>query len=54
MPQAKMVADRSHGMKLVNDELNQARNAFRCNPDELPAGVSSEAAQAALKNSKYA
>jgi transposase len=54
MPQAEIVADRFHVMKLVNDELNQARNAFRRNPDELPEAVSPEAAQAALKNSKYA
>ena len=54
MPQAEIVADRFHVMKLLNDELNQARNAFRRSPDELPEGVSPEAAQAALKNSKYA
>ena len=54
MPQAEIVADRFHVMKLVNDELNQARNAFRRTPDDLPEGVSPEAAQAALKNSKYA
>jgi transposase len=54
MPQAEIVADRFHVMKLVNDELNQARNAFRRRPDELPEGVSPEAAQAALKHSKYA
>lgn len=54
MPQAEIVADRFHVMKLVNDELNQARNAFRRKPDDLPAGVSPEVAKAALKNSKYA
>ena len=54
MPQAEVVADRFHVMKLVNDELNQARNAFRRAPDDLPEGVSTEAAKAALKNSKYA
>jgi len=54
MPQAEIVADRFHVMKLVNEELNQARNAFQRQPDELPAGVSPEAAKAALKNSKYA
>jgi transposase len=54
MPQAEIVADRFHVMKLVNDELNQARNAFRRTPDELPEGVTPEGAKAALKNSKYA
>jgi transposase len=54
MPQAEIVADRFHVMKLVNEELNQARNAFRRQPDNLPEGVSPEAAKAALKNSKYA
>ena len=54
MPQAEIVADRFHVMKLVNDELNQARNAFRRKPEDLPADISPETAQAALKNSKYA
>ncbi|MGD1932347.1 MAG: ISL3 family transposase [Leptolyngbyaceae cyanobacterium] len=54
MPQAEIVADRFHVMKLVNDELNQARNAFRRSPDDWPEGVAPAAAQAALKNSKYA
>ncbi|MEA5451973.1 ISL3 family transposase [Leptolyngbya sp. CCNP1308] len=54
MPQAEIVADRFHVMKLVTDELNQARNAFRRHPEDLPEGITPEAAQAALKNSKYA
>lgn len=54
MPQADIVADRFHVTKLVNDELNRTRNAFRRMPDELPEGVSPEAAKEALKNSKYA
>lgn len=54
MPGAEIVADRFHVMKLVNDELNQARNAFRRSPDELPEGVSPEEAKAAIKSSKYA
>lgn len=54
MPQAEIVADRFHVMKLVNDELNQVRNAFRRKPDDLPAGVSPEVAKEGLKNSKYA
>jgi transposase len=54
MPQAAIVADRFHVMKLVNDELNRARHAFRRQPDDLPEGVSQEVAKAALKNSQYA
>jgi len=54
MPQADIVADRFHVMKLVNDELNQARIAFRRQPDEWPTGVSPKVAKEALKNSKYA
>lgn len=54
MPQAEIVADRFHVMKLVNEELNQARNAFRREPNDLPQGVSPEDAKDALKNSKYA
>ncbi|WP_051158458.1 transposase [Nodosilinea nodulosa] len=54
MPQAEVVADRFHMTKLVNDELNQARNAFRRAPNDVPEGVSPEAAKAALKNSKSA
>jgi len=54
MPQADIVADRFHVMSLVNQELNQARNAFRRTPDDLPDGVTPEVAKAALKSSKYA
>ncbi len=54
MPQAEIVADRFHVMKLVNQELNQARNAFIRAPEGLPEGVTPEDAKAALKNSKYA
>lgn len=54
MPEAEIVADGFHVMKLVNEELNQARHAFRQQPDDLPEGVSEETAKAALKNSKYA
>ena len=35
MPQAAIVAVRFHVMKLVNEELNQARNAFRRTPEPL-------------------
>ena len=54
MPQADIVADRFHVMSLVNQELNQARNAFRRTPDNLPDGITPEEAKAALKASKYA
>jgi len=54
MPDADIVADRFHVMKLVNTELNQARNAFIRKPTDLPAGITAEAAKAAMKNSKYA
>lgn len=54
MPQAEIVADRFHVMKLVNQELNQARNATLRASDEQPEGGTVEAIKAALKNSKYA
>lgn len=54
MPNADIVADRFHVMKLVNQELNRARNAFIRQPTDLPEGVTAEAAKAAMKNSKYA
>ncbi len=54
MPTAEIVADRFHVMKLVNQDLNRARNAFIRQPTGLPAGVSPETANAAMKNSKYA
>lgn len=54
MPNAHIVADRFHVMKLVNQELNRVRNAFIRKPIALPEGVTLEAAKAAMKNSKYA
>lgn len=57
MPQADIVADRFHVMSLVNQELNQARNAYQQLPDlpdALADGVTPEAAKAAFKSSKYA
>lgn len=54
MPNAEIVADRFHVMKLVNQELNRARNAFIRKPTDLPEGITPEAAKAAMKNSKYA
>jgi len=54
MPNADIVADRFHVMKLVNKELNRARNAFIRQPTDLPEGTTSEVAKAVMKNSKYA
>ena len=54
MPNAEIVADRFHVMKLVNQELNRARNAFVRKPTDLPEGITPETAKAAMKNSKYA
>lgn len=54
LPDADIVADRFHVMKLVNQELNRARNAFTRQPTDLSAGVTIETAKAAMKNSKYA
>lgn len=54
LPDADIVADRFHVMKLVNQEFNQARNAFIRQPTDLPEGITVEAAKAAMKNSKYA
>ena len=54
LPEADIVADRFHVMKLVNQELNRARNAFIRQPADLPEGVSTAAAKAAMTNSKYA
>lgn len=54
MPHADIVADRFHVMKLVNQELNRARNAFIRQPTDLPEGITVEAAKIAMKNSKYA
>ena len=54
LPNADIVADRFHVMKLVNQDLNRARNAFIRQPTNLPEGITEETAQAAMKNSKYA
>lgn len=54
LPDADIVADRFHVMKLVNQELNRARNAFIRNPTDLPEAVTPEAAKTTMKNSKYA
>ncbi len=54
LPQADIVADRFHVIKLVNQELNRARNAFIRQPTGLPKGITPEMAKAAMKNSKYA
>ena len=54
LPQAAIVADRFHVMKLVNQELNQTRNRVLRHPTELPEGLTLEQFQAVLKPSKYA
>ncbi len=54
LPQAALVADRFHVMKLVNQELNQTRNRVLRHPTELPEGLTLEQFQAILKPSKYA
>jgi len=54
LPNADIVADRFHVMKLVNEELNRARNAEKKATDELKDESKKEELQAVLKNSKYA
>lgn len=54
LPSADIVADRFHVMKLVNQELNRARNAFIRKPTNLPEGTTLETVKAAMKSSKYA
>jgi len=54
LPNAKIVADRFHVMKLVNEELNRARNAEKKGVNQLEDEVKKEELQATLRNSKYA
>jgi transposase len=54
LPNADIVADRFHVMKLVNAELNQARNAEKKVINEIKDDVQKEELQAVLKDSKYA
>jgi transposase len=54
LPNADIVADRFHVMKLVNAELNRARNAEKKVISEIKDEVEREELQAILKDSKYA
>ena len=50
LPNADIVAARFHVMKLVNEELNRARNAEKKATDELKDESKKEELQAVLKN----
>lgn len=54
LPNADIVADRFHVMKLVNEELNRARNAEKRVINEVTDEAKKEELQAVIKNSKYA
>lgn len=54
LPDADIVADRFHVMKLVNEELNRARNAEKKAINELEDEAREEELQTVLKDSKYA
>lgn len=54
LPDADIVADRFHVMKLVNEELNRVRNAEKKAINELENEAKKEELQAVLKDSKYA
>lgn len=54
LPNADIVADRFHVAKLVNAELNRARNAERRAINELKDEVKKEEMQAIINKSKYA
>jgi len=54
LPNADIVADRFHVMKLVNAELNRARNAEKKAVNALKDDAKKEDLQAVLKDSKYA
>lgn len=54
LPNADIVADRFHVVKLVNAELNRARNAEKKAINELENEEKKEELQAVLKDSKYA
>ena len=54
MPNADIVADRFHVAKLVNAELNRARNAERRAINKLEDEVKKEERQAIINQSKYA
>jgi transposase len=54
LPNADIVADRFHVMKLVNDELNRARNVEKRRISELKNRPKKEELESIFKNSKYA
>lgn len=54
LPNAEIVADRFHVMKLVNEELNRARNAEKKVVEALEDDEKKAALKAVLKDSKYA
>jgi transposase len=54
LPNADIVADRFHVMKLVNAELDRARNAQKKAINEIKDDVQKKELQAVLKDSKYA
>ena len=54
LPNADVVADRFHVMKIVNQELNKARNDLRLANEKNSSEVEKTRIEAALKQSKYA
>lgn len=54
LPDADIVADRFHVMKLVNEELNRSINAEKKAINELEDEAKKEKLQAVFKDSKYA
>ena len=54
LPNAEIVADRFHVMKLVNEEFNKARNREKKAIDSNPDTTEKERLKEAFKQSKYA
>ncbi|ASC72152.1 hypothetical protein XM38_031060 [Halomicronema hongdechloris C2206] len=54
LPNADIVADRFHIMKLVNDELNRTRNQLKREANAAPDTPENKVVRQALKQSKYA
>ena len=54
LPNADIVADRFHVMKLVNDELNRARNTEKRAISKLKDTPKKKKLESIFKNSKYA
>ena len=53
LPNAEVVADRFHVMKIVNQDLDTARKALHNTNEENPDTVEKSRIEAALKQSKY-